>query len=86
MSTPLRVEVPNGIYHITARGNSQDAIYRDDVEREVFLELLERARTKYSWIVLAYCLMGNHYHLVLQTPSGHLSQGFCELNSGSHGS
>lgn len=82
MSTPLRVEVPNGIYHITARGNSQDAIYRDDVEREVFLELLERARKKYSWIVLAYCLMGNHYHLVLQTPSGHLSQGFCELNSG----
>jgi putative transposase len=82
MSTPPRVEVPGGIYHVTARGNSQKAIYRDDVEREVFLVLLERSSKKHGWIVLAYCLMDNHYHLVLQTPSGQLSQGFCELNSG----
>jgi REP element-mobilizing transposase RayT len=82
MSTPLRVELPNGIYHITARGNSQESIYRDDHEREVFLVLLERAAKKHGWIVLAYCLMGNHYHLVLRTPSGQLSQGFCQLNSG----
>jgi putative transposase len=82
MSTPLRIEVPNGIYHVTARGNSQETIYRDDLEREVFLALLEKARKKYGWIVLAYCLMGNHYHLVLRTTSGWLSQGFCELNSG----
>ena len=82
MSTPLRVELPNGIYHITARGNSQESIYRDDPEREVFLVLLERAAKKHGWIVLAYCLMGNHYHLVLRTPSGQLSQGFCQLNSG----
>jgi putative transposase len=82
MSTPLRVEVPNGIYHITARGNSQEAIYHDDVEREVFLVLLEKATKKFGWIVLSYCLMRNHYHLVLHTPSGRLSSGFCELNSG----
>jgi len=82
VSTPLRVEVPNGIYHVTARGNSQETIYRDDVEREVFLMLLEKVGRKYGWIVLAYCLMGNHYHLALRTPSGELSQGFCELNSG----
>jgi putative transposase len=82
VSTPLRVEVPNGIYHITARGNNQATIYRDNLEREVFLALLEKAARKYGWIVLAYCLMGNHYHLVLRTPSGELSRGFCELNGG----
>jgi putative transposase len=82
MSTPLRVEVPNGIHHITARGNSQEPIYRVDVEREVFLALLDRLRKKHSWIVLAYCLMRKHYHLILLTPSGELSQGFCELNGG----
>ena len=82
MSTPPRIEVPNGIYHVTARGNSKETIYHDDAEREVFLRLLERAARKHRWIVLAYCLMGNHYHLVLQTPFGVLSRGFDELNGG----
>jgi REP element-mobilizing transposase RayT len=77
-----RIEVPNGIYHVTARGNNKEAIYHDDVERELFLRLLERAARKHRWIVLAYCLMGNHYHLVLQTPFGVLSRGFEELNGG----
>jgi REP-associated tyrosine transposase len=82
MSTPLRIEIANGIYHVTARGNNQQAIYHDDVEREIYLRQLERVARKYRWVVLAYCLMSNHYHLVLRTPFAVLSRGFEELNGG----
>jgi len=82
VSTPLRIEVPDGIFHVTARGNNRQAIYHDDVERQTFLRLLGRAAQKYRWVVLTYCLMTNHYHLLLRTPFGVLSRGFDELNGG----
>jgi len=82
VSTPLRIEIANAIYHLVARGNNRDPIFRDDVEREIFLRLLERVARKHGWIVLAYCLMGNHYHLVAQTPFGVLSRPLNELNGG----
>jgi REP element-mobilizing transposase RayT len=79
---PLRIEVPGGYYHVATRGNNRCAIYDDDVDRQVFLNQLNRVATKYAWTVLAYCLMGNHYHLILQIGDLGMSRGMCELNGG----
>jgi REP element-mobilizing transposase RayT len=80
VARPLRLEVPDGIYHLTARGSERGAIFRDDTDRRVFLELVDDLRERYFWRVLAYCLMGNHYHLLAQTPTPNLAQGMRQLN------
>jgi REP element-mobilizing transposase RayT len=77
-----RVEVPGGYYHVGTRGNSKTAIFLDDVDREMFLRQVGRAAQRHRWSVHSYCLMTNHYHLVLQLADGGLSRGMCELNSG----
>jgi REP-associated tyrosine transposase len=82
MTTPLRDEVPDGIYHVSTRGDNQDPIYRDDADRTSFIWLLGRVARKYRWVGLAFCLMGNHYHLLLRTPFGGLSRGMDVLNGG----
>jgi REP-associated tyrosine transposase len=82
MTTPLRNEIPGAIYHVTTRGDNQEPIYLDDADRAVFLWVLGRVARKYRWVGLAYCLMGNHYHLLLQIPFGGLSSGIDVLNSG----
>jgi REP element-mobilizing transposase RayT len=61
------------VYHVTARGNERKAIYRDDADRQRFLETLGQAVERFRVIVHAYCLMPNHYHLLLQTPRANLS-------------
>lgn len=80
MARPLRLQVPGGIYHVTARGNARATIYHDQIDREAFLELLVQVVERFSWRCLAYCLMGNHYHLLLQTPLPNLSLGMRQLN------
>jgi len=80
MARPLRIEYPGAIYHITSRGNARQPIYKDDKDRETFLELLGSVVSRYGWICHAYCLMGNHYHLLIETPDGNLSQGMRQLN------
>jgi REP element-mobilizing transposase RayT len=80
VARPLRIEVPDGIYHLTARGSERAAIFRDDTDRRVFLELVADLRERYFWRVLVYCLMGNHYHLLAQTPAPNLAQGMRQLN------
>ena len=80
MARPLRLEVPNGIYHVTARGNERAPIFRDDADRREFLDLLADVHEHYGWRILAYCLMGNHYHLMAQTPEPNLAQGMRQLN------
>jgi REP element-mobilizing transposase RayT len=82
MTTPLRDEVPGGVYHVTARGNNQGPIYRDHADRTAFLRLLGRVANKYRWTGLGYCLMGNHYHLLVRIPFGGLSRGMDVLNGG----
>jgi putative transposase len=77
-----RVETAAGYYHVGTRGNSKRHIFDDDVDRLMFLMQLKRAAKRYGWTVLAYCLMTNHYHLVLQLSDRGLSRGMCELNSG----
>lgn len=80
MSRPLRLEYPGALYHITARGNAQAAIFQSDADREVFLSTLGEAVERFGWLCHAYCLMDNHYHLLIETPEGNLSQGMRQLN------
>ena len=80
MARPLRIEYPGAVYHITSRGNAKSAIFIDDLDRIKFLESLESTVTKYNWLCHAYCLMGNHYHLLIETIDPNLSLGMRQLN------
>ena len=73
MARPVRVEYANAVYHLTARGNERKAIYRDHQDRQRFLETLEDARQRFALVVHGFCLMPNHYHLLVQTPRANLS-------------
>ncbi len=81
MAYKPRIEVPYGYYHVVTRGNNKRRIYEDDRDRETFLVLLERVARRYGWLLYAYCLMGNHYHLVMQIAENGISHGMCELNT-----
>ncbi len=80
MARPLRLEFPGAIYHVTSRGNRQEAIYEDDADRLQWLDILSRVCERYNWRVHAYCLMDNHYHILLETADGNLSKGMRHLN------
>jgi|PersoiStandDraft_1058852.scaffolds.fasta_scaffold07155_4 putative transposase len=80
MSRALRLEYEGAVYHVTSRGNERAAIFRDDMDRARFLEIVGRVASHLGWIVHAYCLMGNHYHLLLETPRGNLSPGMQRIN------
>jgi putative transposase len=80
MSRPLRIEYAGAVYHITSRGNEKKAVYKEDVDRETFLDTLFQVSKRYNWICHAYCLMNNHYHLIIETPDGNLSAGMRQLN------
>ncbi|MGC2062405.1 MAG: transposase [Thermodesulfovibrionales bacterium] len=82
MARPLRIEYAGAFYHITARGNERKEIFRDDKDRERFLGYLETAVGRYKAVIYVYCLMGNHYHLLLSTPMGNLSQIMRHINGG----
>jgi len=75
MPRALRVQFPGAVYHLMARGNQGQAVFRDDRDRKGFLATLEEACAKTGWIVHAYVLMGNHYHLLVQTPEANLVAG-----------
>jgi putative transposase len=74
MSRPLRIEFANAIYHVTARGDRREAIYRDDADRRTQLDVLAQAMDRFDAQLLAYCQMGNHFHLVLHTRQANLSR------------
>jgi putative transposase len=80
MARPLRIEYPGALYHVTSRGNAGNRIYRNDKDRIYFLELLGFLVERFHWLCHAYCLMDNHYHLIIETPEGRLSQGMRQLN------
>jgi len=80
MARPLRIEYPGALYHITARGNAREDIFWDEGDRETFLEVYAQVSRRVNWMCHAYCLMANHYHLVIETPEGKLSQGMRQLN------
>lgn len=80
MARPLRLEVAGGVYHLTARGNERKSIYRDTADRHRFLEILAATLQRFSWRCLSYCLMTNHYHLLVTTLQPNLSRGMRDLN------
>lgn len=80
MSRPLRIEFPGATYHVTSRGDRREAIFSDDDDRMRLLEVLASAAERFEAVVLAFCLMGNHYHLVLHTHRPNLSQVMRHIN------
>ena len=80
MARSLRLEYPSALYHVTARGNRREWIYLDNQDHRRFEETLVQAVERFNWVVFAYCLMGNHYHLLVETPDGNLGRGMQWLN------
>ena len=80
MSRPLRLEFAGALYHVTARGNAREDIFRDDEDRALFLDLAGREIAQQRWRLYAYCLMGNHYHLLIETAEPNLTRGMQRLN------
>jgi putative transposase len=74
--------VADGIYHVTARGIARNEIYLDDHDRRLFLHILARTLERFSWRCLSYCLMPNHFHLLIRTPIPNLSRGMARLKGG----
>nr|WP_298145721.1 transposase [uncultured Pseudomonas sp.] len=80
MARPLRIEFAGALYHITSRGDGREDIYLSDHDRELFLSVLDEVCQRFNWHCHAYCLMSNHYHLLIETPDANLVQGMRQLN------
>lgn len=80
MARPLRIEYEGALYHVFSRGNARADIYLNDLDRLRFIELLGMVCDRFNWLCHAYCLMGNHYHLLIETPEPNLSRGMRHLN------
>ena len=80
MARPLRIIYPGAFYHITARGNERKQVFKSRRDREKFLNYLSSATERYHARIHAYCLMDNHYHLLMETPQGNLPQIMRHIN------
>lgn len=80
MTRPLRIEFPGALYHVTSRGNVRRKIFLDDEDRQAFLDTVAWVVERFGWICHAYCLMDNHFHLLIETPDPNLSRGMRQLN------
>ena len=80
MARPLRIEYDGALYHVTSRGNELKPISKDDTDQDLFLDTFSQVVDRFNWLCHAYCLMDNHYHLVIETPDGNLSRGMRQLN------
>lgn len=80
MARPRRIEFAGAVYHLTSRGNARQPIYRDEDDRQAFVALLGEVLRRFQWLCHAYCLMDNHYHLLVETRAPTLSLGMRQLN------
>jgi len=80
MARPLRIEYAGALYHVTSRGNRRAPVFEDDQDRRDFVVLPAAVVGRFRWLCHAYCLMGNHYHLLVETPEPNLSRGMRQLN------
>ena len=85
MARPLRLEYAGALYHVTSRGDRREAIYENDADREAFLSLLaDQVCETFNWLCHAYCLMGNHYHLLIGNTRGKPQQGHASTQRDVH--
>ena len=82
MARPLRIDFEGAVYHVTTRGNARQDIFLHDEDRAEFLNVFADVVDRFGWNCHAYCLMANHYHLLIETPKANLSKG--KENPGSH--
>ena len=80
MTRPLRIEFPGAFYHVTSRGNKRQNIFENHEDRNTFINVFAKVIKTYGWRCFAFCLMDNHYHILIQTPNGDLSSGMRDLN------
>lgn len=80
MARPLRLDFPGALHHVTARGNARQDIFFTAADRQRFLDTLGKVCERLGWRCYAYCLLDNHYHLLIETPSGGLSRGMRQVN------
>jgi REP element-mobilizing transposase RayT len=80
MARPLRIEFPGALYHVTSRGDNKARIFFNDPDRKKFLSIYSEVCSRLHWRTYAWCLMGNHFHLVVETPEPNLSEGMRILN------
>jgi REP element-mobilizing transposase RayT len=80
MARPLRLEFPGALYHVTSRGNARQPIYAEDEDRRAFMTVLAQVVARHGWLCHAFCLMDNHYHLLIETRNPNLSAGMRQLN------
>ncbi len=80
MARPLRLEFPGALYHITSRSDGWEDVFLGEGDRQVFLDIFAAVCRRFNWQVHAYCLMNDHYHLLVETPDGNLSKGMRQLN------
>ena len=80
MARPLRLELAGGLYHVTSRGDRREDIYFNDADRRAWLETFSQVCSRFNWVCHAWCQMTNHYHILVETIEGNLSQGMRQLN------
>mgnify|MGYP003382189073 CR=1 FL=1 len=80
MPRPLRLQFPGAVYHVMSRGDRRRDIFCDDIDRDYFLDTLAKEVEQQRWRLYAYCLMGNHYHVLVETPDANLAAGMRRLN------
>lgn len=80
MSRPLRVLFPGAFYHLTSRGNNRERVFLEACDFESFLAVLGHVVERYGWLCHGYCMLGNHYHLLVETPQPNLPAGMRQLN------
>jgi REP element-mobilizing transposase RayT len=80
MTRPLRIEFAGALYHVTSRGDGREDIFLDDSDREQCLQVLSEVCERFNWVIHAYCLMSNHYHLLVESPDSNLAYGMRQLN------
>ncbi|MFQ3324855.1 MAG: putative transposase [Pseudomonadales bacterium] len=80
MARPIQIEFSGSLYHVTSRGDRQEDIYDSDNDRNLFLKILGEVCERFNWECYCYCLMSNHYHLLIETPDANLSKGMRHLN------
>jgi REP element-mobilizing transposase RayT len=80
MGRPLRIEYPGATYHVTSRGDRKERIFRSSDDQRLFLDIVDQAMDRLDALVFAFCLMGNHYHVVLRTRQANLSRLMRHIN------